>query len=73
MNANLPDRLPICSKPGHGRMTLRPFAGQTYEQMWTGPWYDCLNVDNGQRCRSSATLFTDEAKAYAEAAKRGAR
>lgn len=70
MNANPTDVAPACSRPGHGPMTLRPLAGQTYEQLWTGPWYDCTHVEHGQRCLNSATLMTDEAKAYAESTRR---
>lgn len=42
MTVNLPDTRPACSKEGHGFMTLRSFNVQTYEQLWTGPWYDCI-------------------------------
>jgi hypothetical protein len=70
MLTNLPDLRPACSRPGHGFMTLRPFDRQTYEQLWTGPWYDCTHIENGQRCGSSSTSMSDAMKAYAESTKR---
>lgn len=73
MTANLPDLRPACSRSGHGFMALRPLDVQTYEQLWTGPWYDCIAVDSGQRCRNATTLMSDAMKDVAEASKRGLR
>jgi hypothetical protein len=65
---NLPALRPACSRPGHGFMTLRPFSGQTLEQLYTGPWYDCRHVGcDNRRCRNSVALITDTMKEYADA------
>ncbi len=63
------DLRPECPR-GHGFMTLRPFDRQTYEQLWTGAWYDCRHVEFGQICRNAATTNSDAMKAFAERAKR---
>jgi hypothetical protein len=70
--ANLPARRPQCPS-GHGPMTLRPLDRQTFEQLWTGVWYDCAHVEYGHACRNSHTNMSIGAKEYAEAAKRGRR
>ena len=49
---------PDCpSNAAHGKMTLRPPAGQTAEQQWCGIWYDC------QRCHSSILQPSPELRA----------
>jgi hypothetical protein len=43
---------------GHGFMTLRPAAVQTYEQKWCGTWYDCDSAM--PKCRNAALLPSPE-------------
>jgi hypothetical protein len=55
---------PRCHIKGHGIMQPRPLAGQTYEQMWCGVWYDCTAFVGNQRCGSSASYSSRELAAY---------
>lgn len=71
MTADL-DLRPQCPR-GHGAMTLRPLGQQTYEQLWTGVWYDCQHVDFGQQCRNAATTNSDASKALAEQSRKASR
>lgn len=63
------DLRPQCPR-GHGPMTLRPLDQQTYEQLWTGVWYDCQHVEFGQMCRNAATTNSTAAKTQAETTRR---
>lgn len=57
------DAKPECPN-GHGVMPARPLAGQTYEQLYCGVWYDCKLRESGERCMSSASYASRELAAY---------
>jgi len=54
------DAKPRCHVKGHGIMQPRPLAGQSYEEMWCGVWYDCTGYVGMHRCGSSASYSSRE-------------